>query len=48
VYQWLFYKGIVKGSIVEFSERPFASIPFRKIDWNNNPEIVIHNSITER
>ncbi|MBI9038025.1 MAG: N-6 DNA methylase [Bacteroidales bacterium] len=47
VFQWLLHNGIVKGNIVEFSERPIASIPFRKIDWNNKNEIEIHDKIVE-
>ncbi|MDD2386910.1 MAG: N-6 DNA methylase [Bacteroidales bacterium] len=47
VFQWLLHNGIVKGNIVEFSERPIASIPFRKIDWNNKIEIDLHNRIVE-
>ena len=47
VFQWLLHNGIVKGNIVEFSERPIASIPFRKIDWNNNEEVKLHNKIVD-
>lgn len=47
VFEWLSFNGIVKGYIVEFSEAPIASIPFREIDWNNSQEVDIHNSITE-
>jgi len=47
VFQWLIHNGIVKGNIVEFSERPIASIPFRKIDWNNKNEVKIHDQIVE-
>lgn len=46
IFDWLKCNGIVKGNIVEFSEKPIASIPFRKIDWNNEYEVLIHNSIT--
>lgn len=45
VFDWLKNKGIVKGNIVEFSEKPIASIPFRKIDWSNENEVKIHNQI---
>jgi adenine-specific DNA-methyltransferase len=38
--------GIVKGNIVEFSERPVSRIPFRVINWNDNEEIAWHNNIT--
>ncbi len=47
IFQWLLYNGIVKGSIVEFSERPIASIPFRKIDWKNKAEVELHDKIVD-
>ena len=47
IFDWLKCNGIVKGNIVEFSEKPIASIPFRKIDWNNENEVSLHNSITD-
>ncbi len=47
VFDWLTCHGIVKGNIVEFSEKPIASIPFRAINWNNLAEVSLHNAITE-
>jgi adenine-specific DNA-methyltransferase len=47
VFDWLKCNGIVKGNIVEFSEKPLASIPFKKIDWNNKNEVLLHNFITD-
>ncbi len=46
VFNWIKHKGIVKGNIVEFSRAPLASIPFRKIDFNNKKEKDIHDKIT--
>ena len=46
VFDWLRFNGVVKGSIVEFSEKPIASIPYRKIDFNNNAEVKIHDDIS--
>ena len=46
VFTWLKNKGIVKGNIVEFSEKPISSIPFRKIDWSNHNEVELHEKIT--
>lgn len=46
IFDWLKCNGIVKGNIVEFSERPIASIPFKAIDWTNENEANIHNLIT--
>lgn len=47
VFDWLRCNGIVKGNIIEFSEKPIASIPFRAINWNNEQEVFLHNTITE-
>lgn len=47
VFDWLKLNGIVKGAIVEFSEAPLASIPFRPINWNSCKEINIHDKITQ-
>jgi adenine-specific DNA-methyltransferase len=47
IFDWLKCNGIVKGNIVEFSEKPIASIPFRVIDWSNPKEVLLHHSITE-
>jgi adenine-specific DNA-methyltransferase len=46
VFDWLVVNGIIKGGIVEFSEKPLASIPYRAIDWNNPSEVKLHNDIT--
>ena len=47
IFDWLSYNGIVKGAIVEFSEAPLASIPYRMINWNDRTEVKIHSHITE-
>ncbi|NLV52761.1 MAG: restriction endonuclease [Bacteroidales bacterium] len=47
VFDWLSLNGIVKGAIVEFSEAPIASIPFKPINWNSEEEVRLHNSITK-
>jgi len=47
VFDWLKCNGIVKGNIVEFSEKPIASIPFRPINWNNSDEVELHSTITQ-
>ena len=46
VFEWLGLNGIVKGAIVEFSEAPIASIPYRPINWDNEEEVKLHNQIT--
>lgn len=47
VFEWYKYHGIVKGGVVEFSERPLASIPFRSINWQNPEEVALHERITQ-
>ena len=47
IFDWLKCNGIVKGNIVEFSEKPIASIPFKLIDWNNSDEVLLHDTITK-
>lgn len=42
---WVRMRGLMKGGIAEFSERPIASIPFRSIDWSNPSEVKCHNDI---
>jgi len=46
IFDWLTSNGIVKGNIVEFSEKPISSIPFRAIHWDKTEEIVLHDNIT--
>jgi adenine-specific DNA-methyltransferase len=46
VFEWLKHKGVVKGNIVEFSEKPLASIPIRLIDWNNPTDKKLHEEIS--
>ncbi len=46
VFEWLELNGIVKGAIVEFSEAPIASIPFRPIRWDVDKEVELHEKIT--
>lgn len=45
VYNWLCSKGVRKGDILEFCEKPISIIPFRKIDFDNEKEVEIYNSI---
>lgn len=45
VYNWLYHNGIKKGDVVEFSEAPISSVPYRPIDWENSKEAMLHDSI---
>lgn len=46
VFEWLKHKGVVKGNIVEFSEKPLASIPIRLINWGDPVEVELHEEIS--
>ena len=48
IFDWLKCNGIVKGNIVEFSEKPISSIPYRVIDWTNSEEVELHEKITTK
>lgn len=45
VFNWMKYNGIAKGNIIEFSEKPIASLPYRRIDFQNLKEAAIHDRI---
>lgn len=47
VFEWLSHNGVVKGSILEFSEKPLASTPLRLIDWKDAEEVRLHTRITK-
>jgi adenine-specific DNA-methyltransferase len=46
VFEWVTYKGLVRGGVAEFSEKPLFSIPFRLINWDSSVERDIHAKIT--
>lgn len=48
VFDWLRFNGIVKGEIVEFSEKPLASTPYLPINWSNPVETNLHEKITQK
>jgi len=45
VTDWVRLRGLMKGGVAEFSERPLGSIPFRAIDWDNAGEVACHDRI---
>lgn len=42
---WMKYKGLARGGVLEFSEKPLYRVPIRLINWDNPNEVEIHNSI---
>jgi adenine-specific DNA-methyltransferase len=47
VSDWVRVFGLMKGGVAEFSEKPMSEIPFRRINWDSEQEVSIHNKITE-
>lgn len=47
IFTWLKYKGLRRGGVLEFSERPLSRIPIRMIDWDNPNEVALHNEIID-
>lgn len=47
VFSWLVEKGVRKGNIIEFSEKPLASIPIKRINWNSSEEKKMHDDVAE-
>lgn len=46
VYTWLMYKGLIRGGVLEFSEKPLSEIPYRLINWEDSNEVNIHDELT--
>ena len=44
---WLKYKGLQRGGVLEFSEKPLSRIPIRLIDWSNHQDVTLHNKIVQ-
>ena len=45
ITDWVRHRGLMKGGVAEFSERPLAGIPFRRINWEDVAEVQIHDQI---
>lgn len=46
-FEWLKIKGLMRGGVLEFSEKPLTEIPFKRINWNNDDEVSLHNKIVK-
>ena len=47
VTDWIRVRGLMKGGVAEFSERPLGDVPMRAIDWSDPDEVAAHERITE-
>jgi adenine-specific DNA-methyltransferase len=45
ILTWLKYKGLTRGGVLEFSEKPLSRIPIRLINWKNREDVEIHDKI---
>lgn len=45
IFTWLKHKGLRRGGVLEFSERPLSIIPIRLINWDDEEEVCIYNKI---
>lgn len=46
ITSWIRTRGLMKGGVAEFSQRPLSQIPFRMINWSSKHEVSIHDEIT--
>jgi adenine-specific DNA-methyltransferase len=47
ILTWMKFKGLSRGGVLEFSERPLSSIPMRLIDWEDVEDVRIHDEIVK-
>ncbi len=45
IFQWLKYRGLKRGGVLEFSEKPLSEIPIKRINWLDKEEVKVHNEI---
>jgi len=45
LYEWVRYKGLMKGEVAEFSEKPLSAMPVRLIDWTSPSEVGAHDQV---
>jgi len=43
--EYIVYKGFTRGGVYDFSERPLATIPIVRINWNSNDEKKLYEEI---
>jgi adenine-specific DNA-methyltransferase len=47
IFEWLKHKGLKRGGVLEFSEKPLSEIPIKRINWEDKDEVKIHGEIVE-
>ena len=47
IFTWLKNKGLRRGGVLEFSEKPLSIIPIKRINWQKKEEVKIYNEILD-
>lgn len=45
IFEWLKNRGLKRGGVLEFSERPLSVIPIKRINWDKKREVDLYNDI---
>ena len=48
VTHWVKLRGLMKGGVAEFSEKPLSEIPFRAINWGNEADRKLHETVSQQ
>jgi adenine-specific DNA-methyltransferase len=46
ITNWVKTKGLMKGGVAEFSEKPLYDVPFRYINWDDPSDVKLHDTVT--
>jgi len=47
ILTWIKHKGLNRGGVTEFSEKPLSIIPIRLINWDDRNEVKVHDEIVK-
>jgi len=47
IFKWLEEKGLKRGGVLEFSEKPLSRIPIKMINWGDKREVKLHDKIVK-
>ena len=46
IFNWITKKGLKRGGVIEFSQKPLAEVPVRLINWQDSVEVEVHDQIS--
>jgi adenine-specific DNA-methyltransferase len=44
-FDWVSARGLMKGGVAEFSERPLSQLPVLLIDWSDDEDVAAHDEV---